>query len=89
VHPHDRRLVDAPEGNHNASIVLTGATTGTGRATALALAGRAGHLILHGLERQDDVEDLLGAVRTTMRRSAGGRAETTGRSRGNRCCTAA
>jgi uncharacterized glyoxalase superfamily protein PhnB len=33
----------------------------------------------------DDVEDLLGAVRTTMRRSAGGRAETTGRSRGNRC----
>ncbi|MEU8817425.1 SDR family NAD(P)-dependent oxidoreductase [Actinoplanes sp. NPDC048796] len=32
------------------SIVLTGATTGIGRATARLLAGSAGHLILHGLE---------------------------------------
>jgi NAD(P)-dependent dehydrogenase (short-subunit alcohol dehydrogenase family) len=69
--------------------VLTGATTGIDRATALALAERAGHLILHCLERQDRVEGLLGAVRTTMRRSASGRAETTGCSRGNRCCTTA
>jgi NAD(P)-dependent dehydrogenase (short-subunit alcohol dehydrogenase family) len=67
VHTHDRRPVDAPDDNHNATIVLTGATTGIGRATALSLAERAGHLILHGLERQDDVADLLGAVRTTMR----------------------
>ncbi|MBA2949657.1 SDR family NAD(P)-dependent oxidoreductase [Streptomyces himalayensis] len=67
MHPHDRRAVDDPEDNHNATIVLTGATTGIGRATAMALAERAGHLILHGLERQDDVADLLDAVQTTMR----------------------
>ncbi|MDQ7905407.1 SDR family NAD(P)-dependent oxidoreductase [Phytohabitans sp. ZYX-F-186] len=48
------------------SIILTGATTGIGRATALALAGRAGHLILHGLEPESQVTDLLGAVRAAL-----------------------
>jgi NAD(P)-dependent dehydrogenase (short-subunit alcohol dehydrogenase family) len=48
------------------SIVLTGATTGIGRATALALAGRAGHLILHGLEPEAQVADLLDAVRAAL-----------------------
>jgi hypothetical protein len=40
---HDRRLVGESEGNHNATIVLTGAPTGIGRTTALAIAERAGH----------------------------------------------
>ena len=44
-------------------IVLTGATSGIGRAAALALAGRADHLILHGLEPVDAVQDQLEAVR--------------------------
>ncbi|MFC0526237.1 SDR family NAD(P)-dependent oxidoreductase [Phytohabitans kaempferiae] len=48
------------------SIVLTGATTGIGRATALALAHRASPLILHGLEPADEVADLLRAVRAGM-----------------------
>ncbi|MBA4867052.1 hypothetical protein H1V43_38350 [Streptomyces sp. PSKA54] len=46
MHPHDRQLVDVPEDSHNATIVLTGATTGIGCATAPALAEQAGHLIL-------------------------------------------
>jgi NAD(P)-dependent dehydrogenase (short-subunit alcohol dehydrogenase family) len=54
VNTSDRRLVGESEGNHNATIVLAGATTRIGRATALAVADSAGHLILHGLERQDD-----------------------------------
>jgi NAD(P)-dependent dehydrogenase (short-subunit alcohol dehydrogenase family) len=37
---HDRRLVGESEGNHNATIVLTGAPTGIGRTTALAIAER-------------------------------------------------
>ena len=64
----DRRLVGESEGNHNATIVLTAATTRIGRATALAIADRAGHLILHGLERQDDVAGQFGAVRTAISR---------------------
>jgi NAD(P)-dependent dehydrogenase (short-subunit alcohol dehydrogenase family) len=67
VDTHDRRPADAPDDDRDATIVLTGATTGIGRATALSLGERAGHLILHGLERQDDVADLLDAVRTTRR----------------------
>jgi NAD(P)-dependent dehydrogenase (short-subunit alcohol dehydrogenase family) len=35
-------------------------------ATALALAGSVGRLILHGLEREPDVADLLGTVRTRL-----------------------
>lgn len=48
------------------SIILTGATTGIGRATALALAGRAGHLILHGLEPEAQVAGALDAVRAAL-----------------------
>jgi NAD(P)-dependent dehydrogenase (short-subunit alcohol dehydrogenase family) len=48
------------------TIILTGATTGIGRATALALAGRAGHLILHGLESKGRVAELLDAVRAAL-----------------------
>jgi NAD(P)-dependent dehydrogenase (short-subunit alcohol dehydrogenase family) len=50
----------------DATIVLTGATTGIGRATALAIADRAGRLILHGLEREHDIADLLPMVRAAM-----------------------
>ena len=46
--------------------MLTGATTGIGRATALAIADRAGRLILHGLEREHDTADLLAMVRAAM-----------------------
>jgi NAD(P)-dependent dehydrogenase (short-subunit alcohol dehydrogenase family) len=68
VHTHERRAVHDPEDNHAPTIVLTGATSGIGRATALALAPAAGgHLILHGLERQDDIADLLRTVRAAMR----------------------
>ncbi|BCB80838.1 SDR family NAD(P)-dependent oxidoreductase [Phytohabitans flavus] len=45
---------------------MTGATTGIGRATALALTGRASHLILHGLEPEAQVGELLGAVRAAL-----------------------
>lgn len=53
-----------------ATVVLTGATAGIGRATALAFADRAGRLILHGLEREQDIRDLLGKVRAAMRPQA-------------------
>lgn len=57
---------DGPQKQRAPAIVLTGATAGIGRATALAIAQQAGHLILHGLEEQDKVADLLDAMRTTM-----------------------
>ncbi|MEV0716011.1 SDR family NAD(P)-dependent oxidoreductase [Asanoa sp. NPDC050611] len=41
------------------TVVLTGATDGIGRATAVRLAGRVGHLVLHGLEPRDEVAALL------------------------------
>ncbi|MEV4619332.1 SDR family NAD(P)-dependent oxidoreductase [Asanoa sp. NPDC049573] len=41
------------------TVVLTGATDGIGRATALQLAGRVGHLILHGPQPRGDVAGLL------------------------------
>ena len=37
------------------TVVLTGATSGIGRATAVRLAGRVGHLVLHGLEPRAEV----------------------------------
>jgi NAD(P)-dependent dehydrogenase (short-subunit alcohol dehydrogenase family) len=41
------------------TVVLTGATDGIGRATALQLAGQVGHLILHGLEPRAEVAVFL------------------------------
>jgi NAD(P)-dependent dehydrogenase (short-subunit alcohol dehydrogenase family) len=58
------------DGIGDATIVLTGATTGIGRATALAIAGRAGRLVLHGLEREPDIAQLLPMVRAAMRPQA-------------------
>ncbi|GII54322.1 retinol dehydrogenase [Planotetraspora thailandica] len=54
----------------DATVVLTGATTGIGRATALSIADRAGHLILHGLEQEHEIADVLDAVRAAMRPDA-------------------
>jgi NAD(P)-dependent dehydrogenase (short-subunit alcohol dehydrogenase family) len=49
------------------SIVLTGATSGIGRATAMAIADRADLLVLHGLEPERAVGNLLRSVRAVMR----------------------
>ena len=56
-------------------IALTGATGGIGRATALAIADRADHLILHGLEPEAAVRDLLDEV--SARRRGGDRTRLT------------
>lgn len=53
-----------------ATMVLTGASTGIGRATALIIAGQAGHLVLHGLEPESAVDDELNRVRAAMRPDA-------------------
>ena len=45
------------------AVVITGATTGIGRATALSLPGSPGRVILHGIEPLHDVESLLMEVR--------------------------
>ncbi|MDG4825642.1 SDR family NAD(P)-dependent oxidoreductase [Asanoa sp. WMMD1127] len=44
------------------TVVLTGATDGIGRATAVRLAGRVGHLVLHGLEPRAEVEGFLSGL---------------------------
>lgn len=46
------------------TVVLTGATSGIGRAAALAVAGRVDHLLLHGPERRGDtsVGELIDAA---------------------------
>lgn len=54
----------------DATIVLTGATTGIGQATALALANRVGRLIIHGLEQERDIASFLGRLRDRMRPSS-------------------
>ena len=45
------------------SILLTGATSGIGRATATLLAGHARALILHGPEPEADIAETLNSVR--------------------------
>lgn len=52
--------------SQNATIVVTGATTGIGRATARTLAGQVDRLILHGLEPERDVVALLDDVRDRL-----------------------
>lgn len=52
------------------SVVLTGATSGIGRAAALVMAGSADHLVLHGIEREKEVEPLLRSVRAALRPGA-------------------
>ncbi len=54
-----------------ASVVLTGATAGIGRATARLLAPLAGALVLHGPEPPDEARDLLDELRAAMLRGAG------------------
>jgi len=54
----------------DATIVLTGATTGIGRATAHDLAGRVNRLILHGLEPERDIAELLDTFRRALRPGA-------------------
>lgn len=49
-----------------ATIVLTGATSGIGYATALALAPRAGRLILHGIEPEARVAERLASIRAVQ-----------------------
>lgn len=48
------------------TVVLTGATSGIGRATAAALAAEAGTLVVHGPERHDDVRKMLDEFRSAM-----------------------
>ncbi|SNS76686.1 NAD(P)-dependent dehydrogenase, short-chain alcohol dehydrogenase family [Asanoa hainanensis] len=43
----------------NRTVVLTGATDGIGRATAVRLAGRVGHLVLHGPQPHAAVADFV------------------------------
>jgi NAD(P)-dependent dehydrogenase (short-subunit alcohol dehydrogenase family) len=54
------------------SVLVTGATSGIGRATALALAPSAGLLLLHGPESERAVTELIDEVRLRLR--PGGRA---------------
>jgi NAD(P)-dependent dehydrogenase (short-subunit alcohol dehydrogenase family) len=55
----------------DSTVVLTGATTGIWRATAVVLAGQVGRLVVHGTEPERDVADLLATLRAAMRPGAG------------------
>ena len=50
-----------------ATVVLTGATTGIGRATAVALAPRTRRLIVHGPQSSAEVAELVAQLRAGMR----------------------
>jgi NAD(P)-dependent dehydrogenase (short-subunit alcohol dehydrogenase family) len=63
--------VERHGGLAGASVVLTGATDGIGRATARLLAPLAGALVVHGPEPPDGARDLLDELRAAMRRGAG------------------
>jgi NAD(P)-dependent dehydrogenase (short-subunit alcohol dehydrogenase family) len=53
-----------------ATVLLTGATSGIGRATALALAPRVGRLMVHGPGPPEAVAAALGEVRERLRAGA-------------------
>lgn len=53
-----------------ATVVLTGATSGIGYASALVFAPLAGRLVLHGIEPAGQVADRLDAIRSRMRQGA-------------------
>ncbi len=53
------------------TVVLTGATTGIGRAAALALADRPAKLVIHGPQSSREVSGLTDSLRAAMRPGAG------------------
>jgi len=50
---------------HWGTVVLTGATSGIGEATARRLAGRADELIVQGPEPDDEVAEVLAGIRAS------------------------
>jgi NAD(P)-dependent dehydrogenase (short-subunit alcohol dehydrogenase family) len=52
------------------AVVLTGATTGIGRATALALADQPARLIVHGPQAAREVSDLMHSLQSAMQPGA-------------------
>src|SRR3546814_1800337 len=62
-HPGRRRVRAVMTSSRYASVVLTGATSGIGEATARALASRATRLTLLGVEPEPAVSDVLAGIR--------------------------